>query len=86
MASVAASGHHAQAGNQCEGGSGRVGSTSLRKSGLAKNGGFRVFNLPNPRLFRTPLSNREQVTLKRWHMDDEPHTQRLIFCASSQHG
>ena len=53
MASVAASGHHAQAGNQREGGSGRVGSTSLGKSGFAKNGGFRVFTSPNSRLFRT---------------------------------
>ena len=53
MASVAASGHHAQAGNQRADGSGRVGSTSLGKSGLAKNGDFRVFTSPNPRLFRT---------------------------------
>ena len=24
--------------------------------------------------------------MNRWHMDDEPHTQRFIFCAGSQHG
>lgn len=82
MASVAASGHHAQAGNRFR----PCGFHITGQKRACKDWWFQSFHFTNPTVVQNSLANREQVILNRWHMDDEPHTQQFIFGAGSQNG